>query len=138
MALILDTGPVLAILDADDPDHAACADLVRSCRQPLVLVSTTLVEIDYWIRKRLDTGVWSAFVGDIAGGAYRLEHVGADDLARAAELERAYAKLNLGLVDASVIAVCERLGEQKVATLDHRHFGVVQPRHCKRLQIVPT
>jgi hypothetical protein len=57
----------------------------------------------------------------------------ADELAAVADAIRA-----LGLVDASVIAVCERLGEQTVATMDHRHFGVVQPRHCKRLQIVPT
>lgn len=33
------------------------------------------------------------------------------------------------MVDAAVIAVCERLGETKVATLDRRHFSVVRPRH---------
>lgn len=137
MALVLDTGPVLAALDADDPDHPACADLIRDCREPLVIVSPTLVEIDYWIRKRLEPGVWTTFVQDIAEGAYRLEHLDADDLVRAADLESAYAELGLGFVDASVIAVCERLSERKVATLDHRHFGVVQPRHCVRLQIVP-
>ncbi len=137
MALVLDTGPVLALLDADDPDHAACADMVRACREPLVVVSTALVEIDYWIRKRLEREVWTAFVEDIAAGAYRLEQVEPGDLLRAAELQRVYADLTLGLVDASVIAVCERLGERKVATLDHRHFGVVRPRHCRRLQLLP-
>jgi predicted nucleic acid-binding protein len=41
-------------------------------------------------------------------------------------------------VDASVIALCERLGETSVATLDHRHFTVVRPRHCPRLTLLPS
>ena len=59
------------------------------------------------------------------------------DLQRAAELEQAYAELDLGLVDASVIALCERLDEPKVATLDRRDFSVVRPRHCRALELLP-
>jgi len=137
MALVLDTGPILALLDSADPAHAACVSLVESTREALVVVAPTLVEVDYWIRKRLRPEVWTIFVEDLAAGAYRLESPGVDDLVRIAELERAYASLELGMVDAAVIAVCERLGERKVATLDRRHFGVVQPRHCKRLRLLP-
>ena len=61
-----------------------------------------------------------------------------DDLIRVAELERAYADLNLGMVDAAVIATCERLRETKVATLDQRHFRVVRPRHCDHLTLLPS
>ena len=60
-----------------------------------------------------------------------------DDLTRVAELELKYADLDLGMVDASVIATCERLGEAKVATLDRRHFGTVRPRHCTSLRLLP-
>jgi predicted nucleic acid-binding protein len=55
---------------------------------------------------------------------------------RCAELERTYESLDLGLVDAAVVAVCERLGETKVGTLDRRVFGVVAPRHCERLRLL--
>jgi uncharacterized protein len=137
MALVLDTGPVLALLDAADPEHDGCAKLIRDISEPLVVVAPTLVEIDYWIRKRLEPQAWSVFVEDIALGAYRLEHVGPEDLVRIAQLEKTYSTLDLGMVDAAVIAVCERLREEKVATLDRRHFGVVKPRHCKRLRILP-
>jgi len=65
MALILDTGPILAALDADDPDHGACASLIRQVDEPLVVVALTLVEIGYWIRKRLQPEVWSIFVEDM-------------------------------------------------------------------------
>ncbi len=73
--------------------------------------------------------MWKTLADDIAVGAYHLEDLTAADLSRIAELERDYADLALGMVDAAVIAVCERLGETKVATLDRRHFSVVRPRH---------
>ena len=138
MALILDTGPILALLDADDPAHACCVALLDATDEPLVVVAPTLVEVDYWIRKRLQPEVWSIFVEDIARGAYRLQHLTADDLIRVTALETDYSDLDLGMVDASVIAVCEKLGEKKVATLDRRHFGVVRPRHCDHLQLLPA
>lgn len=58
------------------------------------------------------------------------------DLHRAAELAAQYEDIELGYVDASVIAFCERFGERKVATLDRRDFSV-RPRHCDRLRLVP-
>lgn len=137
MALVLDTGPVLAALDADDSEHDRCMSLLQESIEPLVVVSTTLVEIDYWIRKRLTSEVWQSFVADIANGAYRLERCTVEDLERAAKLELQYEDMNLGLVDASVIAVCERLGETKVATLDRRHFSAVRPRHCAAMTLLP-
>ncbi|HLY64794.1 MAG TPA: PIN domain-containing protein, partial [Chloroflexota bacterium] len=78
-----------------------------------------------------------ALAADIAAGAYRLEGLSEEDLSRAAELEVAYADLDLGVVDASVIATCERLREEVVLTLDRRDFAVVRPRHCAALQLLP-
>ena len=137
MALILDTGPILALLDADDPAHARCVRLIDKVDEPLIVVAPTLVEVDYWIRKRLQAEVWSVFVEDIAGGAYRLEYLAPQDLLRVAELQADYADLDLGMVDAAVIATCERLGEGKVATLDQRHFRTVRPKHCDYLEVLP-
>lgn len=56
---------------------------------------------------------------------------------RIAELLDEYADLPLGIVDASVIAACERLGATTLATLDRRHFAVVRPRHCDALALLP-
>ncbi len=137
MALVLDTGPVVALLDSDDRDHRRCAELLTGSNEDLVIPTPVLVEIDYWVIKLAGPDPWAEFVAEITDGVFRLEHPTEGDLARCAELERQYADLDLGLVDASVIAVCERMGEKKVATLDHRHFSVVRPRHCRRLQLLP-
>jgi uncharacterized protein len=59
------------------------------------------------------------------------------DLGRVAELMETYADLRLGTVDASVIAIAERLGATTIATLDRRHFTVVRPRHVDAFELVP-
>lgn len=138
MALILDTGPVLALLNAADRNHQACLKLVDEIGEPLVVPAPTLIEIDYWVRKGLDLSIWRAFVEDIVAGAYRLEQATHDDIARAVELQDQYTSLDLGFVDASVIALCERLNEPKVATLDRRDFSVVVPRHVPALELLPA
>lgn len=137
MPLVLDTGPVLALLDAGDPDHEHCVALVERLKEDLIVPSTVLVEVDYWVLKLLGHDAWAVFVEDLARGAYRLEQLTLADLRRSAELEGTYADLDLGLVDASVIALCERLDEPKVATLDRRDFAIVRPRHCEALELLP-
>ena len=137
MALILDTGPLLAALDANDQDHPRCASLVIEATEDLVVPGLVLAELDYWCHERLSVEVWLTFLEDLLDGAYRAEHPTADDLARCAALQRQYADLGLGVVDASVVALAERLQEPKLATLDHRHFDVVHPAHVAALQLLP-
>ena len=61
----------------------------------------------------------------------------AADLDRMAEVVETYGDFPLGLVDAPVIAVAERLKADAIATLDHRHFSVVRPRHLPALKLLP-
>lgn len=113
---------------------AAVADV----GEDLVVPAAVLVEVDYWLHRLFGPKPWQMFVEDVVRGAYRLHPLGADTLARAAELEGQYASLDLGLVDASVIATCEELDEPKVATLDRRDFSVVRPRHRDHLVLLPA
>jgi predicted nucleic acid-binding protein len=61
----------------------------------------------------------------------------AADYERMAELVELYADWPLGGTDASLIAIAERLGVTKVATLDRRHFGPIQPSHTKGFTLLP-
>jgi uncharacterized protein len=136
VTLILDTGPIVAALNAQDPDHERCAELLATT-DDLLIPSPVLVEVDYWLIKLGGPRVWSDFVADITRGAYRLAHPTDTDLTRAAELESKYADLDLGLVDATLLAICERLDQSTLATLDRRHFSVVRPKHCPHLTLLP-
>lgn len=137
MALILDTGPLLASLDAADPDHFACSGLITSSNEDLVVPALVLGELDYWCARRLTLDAWLVFLDDVDTGVYRIESPSAADLERCRELQDRYRDLNLGVVDASVIALAERLNELKVATLDERHFRVVRPRHVLAFELWP-
>jgi uncharacterized protein len=135
--LILDTGPLLAALDVADPDHEACASLLLDEREDLLVPALVLAEVDYWCHRRLGADAWLTFLDDVLAGAYGVEAPSKADLLRARELQSEYADLRLGIVDASVIAFAERLGEARIATLDRRHFTVVRPRHVEAFELVP-
>ena len=60
-----------------------------------------------------------------------------EDYARAIELVEKYADLPLDLVDASVVAIAERLEQDTIATLDRRHFSVIRPLHIDAFTLVP-
>ena len=137
MALICDTGPLLAALDAADPDHERCARLLIDADEDLVVPALVLVELDYWCARRLTPEAWLVFLDDLLAGVYRVESPTVSDLARCRELQARYADLTLGVVDASVVALAERLGEPKVATLDRRHFRAVRPAHMDTLELRP-
>lgn len=77
------------------------------------------------------------FLDDVANGAYVIEELLPQDYERIREICDRYADSDIGFVDASVLAVVERLGEPKVATLDHRHFGLLRPRHVDALLLLP-
>lgn len=138
MALILDTGPLLAAIDTADPDHRACAALLQDVTEDLVVPALVLAELDYWCGRRLGGGAWLTFLDDVIAGAFRVECPTTADLERCRDLQDQYADLGLGVVDASVIALAERIGERRIATLDHRHFGVVRPAHAAAFELWPA
>jgi uncharacterized protein len=137
VALILDTGPLYASLDRNDADHAASCRLIETSDEALVIPAPVLVEVDYWVHTRMHAGVFIALLDDIAAGAYRIEALIPEGYGRGRDLRDQYADAIIGFVDAAVMAVVERLGEKKLATLDHRHFGMFRPRHARTLRLLP-
>lgn len=138
MALVLDTGPLLAAIDHDDAHHAACADLIGATGEELLIPAPVLPELDYLLRQRVGTAAMPLLLDEIQRGAFRLLDLNAGDYSRVGELLRDYTDLGVGFVDAAVLAIVERLNERKLATLDHRHFSVMRPRHVDSLELLPV
>src|ERR1700733_14499962 len=61
----------------------------------------------------------------VRGNGFRVAELEDGDIHRMAELVESYLDLPLGIVDAAVVAIAERLALKEIATLDHRHFSVV-------------
>lgn len=137
MALVLDTGVLYATLDADDDDHGPCVSLLAEAREPRVVPAPVLSEVD-WLCGRLPRNRFSLILDQIDTGALVVEDLLHEDYRRAGNLLTTYADLRVGFVDAAVLAVVERLREPKLATLDHRHFSVMRPRHVEALELLPA
>ncbi len=138
MALILDTGPLYSSLDRDEADHRRCRVLIESASELLVVPAPVLSELDYLVRKQLGPGPMMTVLRNIESEAVVIEDVQIDDYPRIRELVDRYADLGVGFGDAAVLAIVERLGEPKLATLDHRHFSAMRPRHVDALELLPA
>lgn len=123
--IVADTGAVLALLDADDRHHQALKQVYLKDPDAWLLPWAILPEVDYLAGAHLGRRTQQAFLADLAAGAFHVEWGAGVDLERAHQIELQYADLALGLVDAIVLAVAERLGAHAIATLDLRHFAAV-------------
>jgi len=123
---------MLALLDRGDAHHKAFARLYLENRHAWVLPWAILAEIDYLTARRLGARAQMAWFDDLVTSAYSVEWGRDDDLSAARTLAGKYASLEMGLVDAIVMCVAERLGAD-IATLDLRHFGAVRLKHTPRL-----
>lgn len=137
MALICDTGPLYAALDRTDADHAACAALLLDVSEPIIVPAPVVVELEWLASNRLESNAFLAFLADVEAGRVTIAELERTDYTRIRRLLERHRDLPLGLVDAAVLAVVERFGERRLATLDHRHFSVVRPRHVASLELVP-
>jgi uncharacterized protein len=124
-------------MDRADRDHTTCAQLFTSNREPMVIPSPVLVELDWLASSRLGPAAFLSMLTDIHTGAARVVGLTRDDYQRVRQLCQDFADLRLGFVDAAVLAIVERLGERKLATLDHRHFRILRPAHTPSLLLLP-
>ena len=123
--IVADTGAIVALIDGDDRHHEEMVDLFGEEPGRWVLPWAILPEVDYLLLHHVSERVERVFLRDVASGAYAIEWGDEGDLLRADELCRRYSRLKLGLVDAAVEAVAERLRASAIATLDLRDFGAI-------------
>jgi uncharacterized protein len=126
--IVADTGAIVALIDADDRHHKTVRGAYERDPDAWVLPWAILPEVDYLLAEHVGARAERAFLADLASGAYAVEWGDDADLIRAHALCTRYRSLKLGLVDGVVMGVAERLGADAIATLDLRHFGVVEIR----------
>ncbi len=133
----VDTGPVVALVNDRDGHHERCREFLKTHPGPLLLPVTVFTEVCLLLERRPGTHPELAFLADVRAGRFWLVDDLEPDLDGIAELVERYADLPLGTVDASVVPLTERLELHEVATLDHRDFSIVRPRHRPALTLLP-
>jgi predicted nucleic acid-binding protein len=135
--LIVDAGPLYAAAATRDRHHTRSVELLTTAARPLLVPALVVTEVAYLLADRIGPHAEYAFARSLAVGELLSEPVLDADWPRIAELAEEYADLPLGIVDASVVALAERLEAATIATLDHRHFATVRPRHVDAFTLLP-
>ena len=135
MAVLVDTGILYALADADDRWHDPATAWLEDFSELLIVSVTALPEVAYLLHTRLGAAAELAFVQSLAAGELEVEDLRRSDLARCTEVMRRYP--DIGFVDASIVVMAERLRIEAIATTDRRHFQTIKPKHAKAFTLVP-
>lgn len=135
MSVLLDTGIVYAYYDRSDRWHDRALALIQAEQRGLILPAPVVPEVDHLLGTRLGARSRLTFYAGIVEGYYLMADLPQAAYARVAELNRRFDDLELGFVDAAVVALAETLGLSRIATTDRRHFGPVAS--ALSLQLVP-
>jgi len=122
VSVLLDTGIVYAYYDRSDQWHARARAFVEGEHRGLILPAPIIPEVDHLLGHRLGARSRLTFYAGIVEGYYLVADLPRDAYARVADLNRQFADLQLGFVDAAIAALAETLGLSRIATTDRRHF----------------
>lgn len=125
MKVLVDAGPLVSAVDADDPAHGMASTILRQLRRSAVVPSPVMVEVDHLVRRRVGDEAARRFMKTVVGGTHEIAFVTQGLMRRAVELDGKYADLNLGLVDACVMAIAER-HELPIFTFDFTDFRATE------------
>jgi predicted nucleic acid-binding protein len=133
--ILIDAGPLIAIVDADDQHHASCVSALKSLREPLATVWPPLVEAMYLLSDQpaAQEALWEM----IERGALLLLPFDSTDIPRVRELMRKYSDRPMDLGDAALLRVAEREGLRKIFTVDRRDFSIYRLHNRTRLTLIP-
>ncbi|MDO8681005.1 MAG: PIN domain-containing protein [Acidobacteriota bacterium] len=133
--VLVDAGPLVALIDADDAHHDVCVAALKTLRDPLVTVWPAFTEAMHLLGGswRGQKALWSRLETD----ALTLAELDARDAPRMRELMEKYRDLPMDLADAALVRVAERASLSRIFTVDKRHFSVYRPGRRRRFAIVP-
>jgi predicted nucleic acid-binding protein len=137
MPTIADTGYLFALADTKDTHHQSALDVARAVSDTIILPVTVLPEICYLLDSRLGHDAMRQFLARLQAGPMLIEPMAKSDLARVSEILEQYQDARIDFVDATIVALAERLNITRILTIDQRHFRLFRPRHCTAFEILP-
>jgi predicted nucleic acid-binding protein len=133
--ILLDAGPMVALLREADQHHGRCVAALRRIRDPLYTVWPAVTEAMFLLSDRPDAQ--AALAGKLESGAIALLALDRRDVPRIRELMAKYADLPMDFTDATLVRAAEREGLETVFTTDRRDFSVYRISGRRRFRVVP-
>ncbi|MGH9006291.1 MAG: type II toxin-antitoxin system VapC family toxin [Acidimicrobiales bacterium] len=134
---IIDAGPLIAIIDADEPDHQTCMMTLDRITVPFVTTWPAFTEAMYLLGRaggiRAQLALWLLVKTD----RLVLADLSPPAVTRSARLMEQYADTPMDLADASLVALAEERGDRRIFTLD-QDFQVYRFRGRQRFETIPA
>ncbi len=114
--VLLDTGCVVALLDASEEHHEGCAEVVASLEGPLVTCEAVIAESCYLLRDV--RGAPEAVLENVERDVFLLPFRLAGCAGAVAKLMKRYRDLPMGFADACLVQLADVLQTGRILTLD--------------------
>ena len=135
MSVLLDTGPLVAIVKPGDEHHAACVEQLKLISGPLYTCLPVLTEAA-WLLRDDRVAIQKVFAG-FEAGLFELVHLTGQELPAVYGLMRRYSSIHLQFADAVIAYLAGRERIRRVFTLDRRDFSVVRYPGNKPFILLP-
>jgi predicted nucleic acid-binding protein len=134
--VLVDAGPLVALVNRGDANHGRCAAAMRDIRDQLYTVWPAVTEAMFLVRDSWPAQ--AALLEMVESRIVELMPLDQDDVARMTELMAKYRDLPMDLADAAIVRAAERERIRHVFTLDQRDFRVYRPTGLGRLGLIPS
>ena len=130
---LIDTGAILALVDADDDWHERCAEAFSSLRLPLATSAAVLAEVFHLVRPREVAATWRF----LRSGAVTLLPLDDADIRHLDQMMKKYRDRPMDFADASLVRLAERESLSTILTVDHVDFENYRIRGRSRFRVFP-
>jgi len=134
--MLLDTGPLVAILDRSEHNHIRCVEFLKSYHGRLITTESVLTESMYLLNHSIYAQ--RACIDFILKGGATLFPFSPKTLARCIELMERYSDTPMDFADATLVALAEEINTNSIFTLDRRDFSIYRTHHGKSFDIFPN
>jgi predicted nucleic acid-binding protein len=136
MIAVADSSFVIAVALHTDKAYSA-ASRVYHQHSKIYLPQSTLAESCYLITREGGNRATARFLRVIPDSRYSIVSLEVEDFLRAADILDQYADSRVDFVDATIVAVAERLNITRILTLDQRDFHIIRPTHAPHFELLP-
>lgn len=133
--MLVDTGPIVAVLVESDEHHAASVEQLRHIRSPLLTCWPVITEA-MWLLRNYPRAI-TALLSSLSGQPFTLLPLGETDLRGITAVLSRYNDLGLQLADAALVHLANRNGIETIFTLDRRGFGAIRLARGRKPRIIP-
>lgn len=134
--ILVDTGPIVAILSERDEYHYSCVEALRGMPVPLLTCWPVITEAAWLLRE--SPRVVDQLLKSLGGGFLELLPLSGSEAEAIASVMKRYEQIRPQLADAALVYLAQREMIDTIFTLDQRDFSIYRSNRRRPFRILPN